>query len=112
MSGVAELPGWAAVPVALLLLLGAGLGLTGSIGLLRLRSFYERVHAPTLATTLGIGCILLASILHRSIHGSGLHPREILITVFLFITAPISAHLMAKAALSLMMESRPEPPKE
>ena len=67
MSHAAELPLWAALPVALLLLLGAGLGLTGSIGLLRLRSFYDRVHAPTLGTTLGIGCILLASMLFFSV---------------------------------------------
>ena len=63
----ADLPIWAALPVALLLLLGAGLALTGTLGLLRLGSFYERVHAPTLGTTLGIGCVLIASMLYFSV---------------------------------------------
>jgi multicomponent K+:H+ antiporter subunit G len=57
------LPAWAALLTALLVLLGAGLALTGSLGLLRLGSFYERVHAPTLGATLGTGCIVAASIL-------------------------------------------------
>ena len=67
MTHAADLPLWAALPVALLLLLGAALALIGSIGLLRLRSFYERMHAPTLGTTLGIGCVLLASMLFFSV---------------------------------------------
>ncbi len=99
MSGVAELPGWAAVPVALLLLLGAGLGLTGSIGLLRLRSFYERVHAPTLATTLGIGCILLASMLTFTVLQGRAVLHEVLIAVFMVVTTPVTLMLLARAAL-------------
>src|SRR5690606_41937145 len=70
---------------------------------------FHRIHGPTKAGTLGVGCILAASVLHRSIHGTGLHPRELLITVFLFLTAPVAAHLMSRAALSLM-EKRPEAP--
>ena len=62
-----DLPAWAALPTALLLLAGAGLALTGSLGLLRLGSFYQRVHAPTLGTTLGIGCILAAWTLFFSV---------------------------------------------
>ena len=99
MSGVVELPGWAAVPVALLLLLGAGLGLTGSIGLLRLRSFYERVHAPTLATTLGIGCILLASMLTFTVLQGRAVLHEVLIAVFMVVTTPVTLMLLARAAL-------------
>jgi len=99
MTQVATLPLWAAVPVALLLLIGAGLGLIGSIGLLRLASFYERVHAPTLATTLGIGCILLASMLFFSVLETRLVLHEILICVFMVITTPITLMLLARAAL-------------
>ena len=55
MTHAAELPAWAALPTAAFVLLGAALTLIGSLGLLRLGSFYERVHAPTLGTTLGIG---------------------------------------------------------
>jgi multicomponent K+:H+ antiporter subunit G len=99
MSHAADVPLWAAVPVALMLLLGAGLGLVGSIGLLRLRSFYERVHAPTLGTTLGIGCILLASMLFFSVVQTRAVLHEVLITVFMVLTTPVTLMLLARAAL-------------
>lgn len=96
----ADLPLWAALPVALLLLLGAGLALIGSIGLVVLRGFYDRVHAPTLGTTLGIGCVLLASILFSSVSQSRFVLHELLITVFMVVTTPITLMLLARAALS------------
>ena len=99
MNHAADLPLWAALAVALLLLLGAGLALTGSIGLLRLRSFYERVHAPTLGTTLGIGCILLASMLFFSVLRSRLVLHEVLIGVVVVVTTPVTLMLLARAAL-------------
>jgi multicomponent K+:H+ antiporter subunit G len=112
MSHAADLPLWAALPVAVLLLLGAGLGLTGSIGLLRLRSFYERVHAPTLATTLGIGCILLASMLFFSVMQTRFVLHELLITVFMVITTPVTLMLLARAALHRdRAEGNPEVPR-
>lgn len=112
MSHAADLPLWAALPVALLLLLGAGLGLTGSIGLLRLRSFYDRVHAPTLGTTLGIGCILLASMLFFSVVQTRFVLHEILITVFMVITTPVTLMLLARAALHRdRAEGNPEAPR-
>lgn len=77
---------------------------------MKLSDFFKRLHAPTKASTLGVGCVLLASVGYHLFLGVDPQPRELLITVFLFITAPISAHLMAKAALSLMMENRPEVP--
>ncbi len=61
------LPDWVAVLTAILVLLGSILTLIGTIGLLRFKSFYARVHAPTLGTTLGIGCVLIASILYFSV---------------------------------------------
>jgi multicomponent K+:H+ antiporter subunit G len=99
MSHAAELPFWAALPVAVLLLLGAGLGLAGSIGLLRLRGFYDRLHAPGLATTLGIGSILLASMLFFSVTQTRFVLHEILITVFIVVTTPVTLMLLARAAL-------------
>lgn len=112
MSNAADLPLWAALPVALLLLLGAGLGLTASIGLLRLRSFYERVHAPTLATTLGTGCILLASMLFFSVVQSRIVLHEILIAIFMVITTPVTLMLLARAALHRdRAEGNPEVPR-
>ena len=59
MTVLAGLPNWLAVLTSVLVLLGAVLTLVGTIGLLRFKSFYARVHAPTLGTTLGIGCVLV-----------------------------------------------------
>ncbi|WP_454832165.1 Na+/H+ antiporter subunit G [Pseudoxanthomonas wuyuanensis] len=84
--------------------------LVGSFGLVKLGDFFKRLHGPTKASTLGVGCVLLASMGYHALLGDGLQPRELLVAVFVFITAPISAHMMAKAALSLMMESRPQLP--
>ena len=99
MTHAAELPLWAALAVALLLLLGAALALVGSFGLLRLRSFYERVHAPTLGTTLGIGCVLAGSMLFFSVLQSRFVLHEILIAVMMVITTPVTLMLLARAAL-------------
>lgn len=85
--------------LALLVVVGGFFTLVGSLGLLRLPDFYMRLHGPTKATTLGVGAILIASAVYFSVRGEGLSLHEILITLFLFITAPVSAHLMAKAAL-------------
>jgi multicomponent K+:H+ antiporter subunit G len=57
-----------------------------------------------------VGCVLVGSVCYHIFLGEDPQPRELLITVFLFITAPISAHMMAKAALSLLMETRPQLP--
>lgn len=92
------LPAWAALPTALLVLLGAGLALTGSLGLLRLSSFYERVHAPTLGATLGTGCIVVASILCFSALQNGPVLQALLIGVFLTVTTPISLIVLIAAA--------------
>lgn len=99
MTHAVALPLWAALPIALLLLLGTSLALTGSIGLLRLRSFYERVHAPTLGTTLGIGCVLLASMLFFSVLQTRFVLHEILIAIFMVVTTPVTLMLLARAAL-------------
>jgi multicomponent K+:H+ antiporter subunit G len=93
-----------------LLLFGTFFILVGALGLVKLRDFFRRLHAPTKASTLGVGCILAVSVCYHLVLGEDPQPRELLITVFLFITAPVSAHMMAKAALSLMIEKRPAPP--
>jgi len=95
--------------LVILLLAGCAFTLLGAVGLIKLSDFFRRIHAPAKASTLGVGCILLASIIYHTWYGAGLHPRELLITVFLFLTAPISAHLMSRAALSLMGGSPPVP---
>ncbi|PWC46344.1 MULTISPECIES: monovalent cation/H(+) antiporter subunit G [unclassified Azospirillum] len=96
---LADLPAWAAIPAALLLLAGAVLTLIGTVGLLRFGSFYQRVHAPTLGSTLGIGCILLASMLVFSVLESRAILHEVLITALMVVTTPITLMLLARAAL-------------
>lgn len=96
--------------VAVLLVLGAAFALVGSWGLARLGDFLKRLHGPSKATTLGVGCVLLASALWFAARGQGGWP-EWLIVLFLFITAPVSAHLLVKAALKLDPSLRPPPPR-
>jgi multicomponent K+:H+ antiporter subunit G len=96
--------------VSLFLLIGAVFALVGSIGLVRLPDFFTRLHGPTKATTLGVGGMLIASMLYFSARSEGLSLHELLITLFLFMTAPVSAHLMAKAALHLGIRTTDEAP--
>ena len=97
MMDTIDLPAWIALLVSLLIIMGAALTLTGSIGLLRLPSFYQRIHAPTLGTTLGTGSILIASMLFFTTVESRAVVEEILIAVFVTMTTPISFILLAKA---------------
>lgn len=85
--------------VIILLLLGAFFLMVGSIGLAKLPDFYTRLHAPTKASTLGIGAVLIASTVFFSVNQEGISVKELVITLFLFITAPITAHMMGKAAM-------------
>ena len=87
--------------LAILIIIGALFTLVGSIGLAKLPDFYMRLHGPTKATTLGAGAILIASIVYFTQKTGAVSLHEILITLFLFITAPIGAHLMAKAAVHI-----------
>ena len=88
------------------LIVGAVFLLVGSIGLFRLPDFYMRLHGPTKASTLGLGAILMASILYFSFSGNGISTKEILIILFIFLTAPITAHMLAKAALHVRNKPR------
>jgi len=91
--------------LAALVLIGAFFTLVGSIGLFRLPDFYMRLHGPTKATTLGAGAILVVSAIYFSLRSETPSMHEVLVTLFLFITAPVSAHLMAKAALHLKLRT-------
>lgn len=92
------LPLWATVPATLLLILGGLLALVGSIGLLRLPDFYSRMHPPTMGTTLGTGCVLFASMIVSSALMGRPVIHELLITLFLVITSPVTAMLLIRAA--------------
>lgn len=96
---VAELPAWAGVVVGLLALAGAALSFLGAIGLCSFKTFYERVHAPTLGATLGMALIVAASILFFTFVEGRFMPRELLIGLFLTVTTPVTLILLARAAL-------------
>lgn len=98
MSHASELPDVLAVVVAMSVLLGAGLALIGSFGLVRLRSFYDRVHGPTLGTTLGTGFLLIASMLMFAVLESRVVLHEVLIGVFMTVTTPVTFMLLVRAA--------------
>lgn len=98
MNDFADVPLWAAIPVAAFLVIGATLTLIGSWGLLRLPSFYERIHAPTLGTSWGTGGIVMASMILFSVLEQRPVLHEILIGVFVSITTPVTLMLLGRAA--------------
>lgn len=89
--------GWALL-VSALLLTGAALTFTGSLGLLRLDDFFQRLHSPTLGTTLGTGSVLIASMVYFSVTGSRPVLHEILLAAFLTLTTPVTFMLLVRAA--------------
>ena len=93
----ANLPAWAALLTALFVIVGAGLTLIGSFGLLRLGSFYQRLHAPTLGTTLGTGAILIGSMIYHSAIETRPVLHEILIAIFVTVTTPVTFILLVRA---------------
>lgn len=99
MIGAPDLPAWASWLVAILIVMGAALTLIGAIGLVRLETFYKRVHAPTLGATLGIGCILIGSMACFSVLQSRPILHEILIAAFVTMTTPVTLILLVRAAL-------------
>ncbi|MCL6608332.1 MAG: Na+/H+ antiporter subunit G [Geminicoccaceae bacterium] len=96
--------------VALLLIAGSFFMIVGSFGLLRLPSLMQRLHAPTKATTLGVGGILIASMLFFLFTTGRVSVHELLITLFLFLTAPVTAYMLAKAHLHRARLQKELPP--
>jgi len=84
---------------ALLVLAGASLALIGSVGLLRMKTFYERVHPPTMGTTLGTGLVLVGSMVFFTLHESRPVLHEIVIGVFMTLNTPVTYMLLVRAAL-------------
>lgn len=99
MTHAEDLPAWAALLTAALVVVGAALTLVGAIGTLRFGSFFERVHAPTLGTSWGTGAIVLASIVCFSALGSRPVGHELLIGIFITVTTPVTLMLLVRAAL-------------
>ena len=85
--------------VSLLVLAGAALVFLGSLGLLTLKTFYERVHPPTLGSTLGSGLVLIGSMVFFTVQESRPVLHEIVIAAFMTITTPVTYMLLVRAAL-------------
>lgn len=98
--------------IVVCLFVGAGFAMVGAIGLLKFNDSMTRLHAPTKVGTVGIGALLLASMIHSFTYSEGsLH--ELLIMAFLFVTAPISANFMAKVNIHRRAcDTPPEPPRD
>ncbi len=99
MNHLAEVPLWAAIVIAIFLLIGSGLTLIGAIGLARLGSFYDRIHAPTLGTSWGTAGVVIASMLLFSVLEARPVVHEFLIGLFITVTTPVTLMLLARAAL-------------
>jgi multicomponent K+:H+ antiporter subunit G len=107
---LANLPGWLDLLLAALVMAGTVFALVGSWGLVKLPTFLMRLHGPTKAATLGVGCVLIASAIGFGVAGGGTSLHELVITLLVFMTAPVSAHLLVKAAFRLDPSLRPPPP--
>lgn len=111
MTHGVDLPAWAALLTAFFVLVGASLTLVGSVGLLRLGDFYQRVHAPTLGTTLGTGGILIASMIYFSVLEARPILHEILIGVFATVTTPVTFILLVRATKRRSSENESRGPR-
>ena len=93
------LPLWAEVLIAALVLGGATIALLGSLGLVRLKSYFERVHAPSIIATMGCWLIMWATFVFFTATGQGLALHALLIAVFIAVTVPITTIFLMRAAL-------------
>ena len=93
------IPDWLQLAIALVVLLGAAVTIIGTMGLVRWATFYQRIHAPTLGSSLGAALILLASSLHSSFALGRPVLHEVLILIFILVTTPVTLMLLARAAL-------------
>jgi multicomponent K+:H+ antiporter subunit G len=92
-------PAWIEIVVAVLLLASGVLSLLGAVGMLQLRSFFQRMHPPALANTLATWCAALATIVYFSALAATLVLYPWVIVILLAITAPVTTALLARAAL-------------
>lgn len=94
-----DLPLWAQILVAALVFTGALIALMGSLGLLRLKSYFERVHAPSIIATMGCWLIMHATWIYFSVSGQGFVMHSVLIAIFVAVTVPITTIFLMRAAL-------------
>lgn len=94
-----NIPLWASIIIVFFLLLGSFIIIVGSLGLLRLGNFYQRIHGPAITVTLGAGSVLIASMVLFSSTQQRFVIHELLITLLIFMTAPLGAMMMMRAAV-------------
>ena len=94
-----EIPLWVALPAGVLLIVAGLLAVIGSFGLVRMPDFFSRMHPPAMGTTLATGCVLIASMLVSSAVAGRPVIHELLITLFVVMTAPVTAMMLARAAV-------------
>ena len=90
---------------AALVLAGSLFALLAAVGVLRLPDLYTRLHAASKAGVVGAGMVLCAVAITSS-EGSVVL-RAVLGVIFLLLTTPVSAHLLAKAALHSGLKPTP-----
>lgn len=95
----AALPLWAEVLTAVFAVLGAAFAAVGSFGLVRLPTFFSRIHAPTLGATGGVWCLTIATIIYFSVQGHNLFLHAVLITLFVALTVPVTTIFLVRATL-------------
>ncbi|MDP9898160.1 monovalent cation/H(+) antiporter subunit G [Variovorax ginsengisoli] len=93
------LPLWAEIITAVFAVLGAAFAAVGSFGLVRLPTFFSRIHAPTLGATAGVWCMTVATIVYFSVQGYNLFLHAVLIALFVALTAPVTTIFLMRAAL-------------
>lgn len=99
MSTFEGMPPWMMVLVSVLLVLGSTLTLLGAFGLVHLKSFYDRLHAPTLGTSWGTAAILLASLVTWSWVEGRINIHEVVIGICVMVTTPVTLMFLGRAAL-------------
>ncbi|CAM1640597.1 Na+/H+ antiporter subunit G [Bartonella apis] len=96
---IEDFPLWLSIVIVFFLLLGSGLTLIGAIGLNRAKSFYERLHMPTLGTSWGVSGIIIASIIYSTVSGHKLISHSILLAIFIIVTTPVTLMLLSRAVM-------------
>lgn len=96
---MSEFPTWLNIILSALIVLSGIISLIGTFGLIKLKHFYSRMHAPTLGNTLGVFCLLLACALVASFSQKQFLIYPLIISVLLIITSPVTAILLMRAAI-------------
>lgn len=99
MTDASQVPFWAEIITAALLVSSGLFALTGALGMLRLKDFFQRMHPPALASTLGAWCVAVATVLYFTYLKHSLALHAVLIPILLAITMPVTTLLLARAAL-------------